>query len=234
MKKLRFIVFLLAFILLFTTVAYAVSAETLDYGGCNIVYLTVEGHSGSIQNEADRYMIENGYADQDSILLLVDTQAREYYIDTSGRCIQLFPDKTLYRIEDNFLPYLKNNDWNGAGKSFFNSCVSVIKNGDAPVQADTKQTVVQAAVSLIAGILAGGMPLSKAKKDLISVKKKVSAYDYERRNSFALTRSNDTFVNRHVACVPIPRDNNRSGGGFSGSTMHSSGGHSFGGHGGKF
>ena len=232
MKKLRFFILLLAFMCLFTSVAYAVSAETLDYGGCNIIYLRIEGHSGSIQDEADRYMIENGYADEDSIMLLVDTREREYYIDTSGRCIQLFPDKTLYRIEDSFLPYLKNNDWNGAGNSFFNSCISVIQNGNAP--SSPNQTVIQALVSLAAGLLSGGLPLSKAKKDLISVRKKVSAYDYERRNSFALTRSTDTFLTRHVACVPIPRNDNRSGGGFSGSTMHSSGGHSFGGHGGKF
>ena len=238
MKVKRFLVILLVLLCLFSVSAYAAGHVT-NVNGINILAVTVGSHSGSIQDAADQYLIDSGYAGEDSILLYVDRNSHEYATTTSENAVSIFYDDVLYSIEDGLISYFRSGDFDGAESYFFDRCAYVIQHGgEAQVSptAKIKQIAARIAASLGIGILAGGIPLHKSKAELTSVKKKASASDYE-STPLSLTNRQDIFVNRNVTKVPIPRNDSRSGPGGGAqhySSTHSYGGHSFGGHSGKW
>ncbi len=95
-------------------------------------------------------------------------------------------------------------------------------------------------ISLVIGLIGSGISVGRMKRELTSVTPQSSANDYFSKGSFALNERTDEFLYRNTARTPIPHErdiNPPTGGGghYGGSTTHiSSGGHSFGGHGGSF
>ena len=88
---------------------------------------------------------------------------------------------------------------------------------------------------LAAGLLLGGLPLMRAKKEMETVELKRDAGDYIRGKAPVLTRRDDIFLGSDVTRVPIPRESdfNHSSGG--GSSVHTgSSGNTHGGSGGHF
>lgn len=239
-KVLRFTVSLLLFASVLISTAYAVSANVKEVDGNKIISVFVTEHSGNIQDAADIFY-EDNFIQSDGIMLLVDINSREYYILTYGNCIDIFNDSVISSIEDNVIPYLSRNDWNGAESRFFSLCTDRIRSfSETPSLLEQIKTwAIKIAVALGIGVSAGGLPLMSSKKELKSVKPKVNAVDYELKGSFYLSYHTDRFINSNIVRVPIPRDDNHhSGSGFGsggGSTIHvSSSGNTFGGHGGRF
>ena len=72
------------------------------------VVVTVDGTDGkSITSYADDYYDNNGYC-SDGIILLIDMDAREWWISTSGMAIEYFSDSILDYIGEEVVYYLSD------------------------------------------------------------------------------------------------------------------------------
>ena len=129
-----------------------------------------------------------------------------------------------------------------SSKTFLNECARFLKQARNSTPYDvgnmprTWFNPVVAAVNAVIGLLAGGVPLHKAKKKMENVQFKKNAEEYITGMRPVLTVRDDRFLGSHLARVPIPKVSESSrgdGGGGSSTHMHSSG-NTFGGSGGKF
>ena len=209
-----------------------------------VVFLRGLGSSSSIMNYTDDFFDYNGYgygAGKDGVMLLVDVQGREYWISTSGFGIDAFTDAGQLYLKDLFVKYLSSGDWAGAAEAFISGSGRFLKqarNGqpyDIGNMPKNGLNLYALLVDAVAGLLLGGLPLIKAKKEMETVKPKRDAGDYIRGMAPQLTHKNDSFLGSSVARVPIPRGNDRSDSGGGGSSIHiSSSGSTHGGSGGHF
>ena len=92
---------------------------------CNIVVLTVDSHTGPIQDFADDYYDYNGFGYGDThdgiiLLLVVGAEAgnRDYTIVMTGRGETIFDDDAVYAIEDDILPALRSSNYTTAMARF--------------------------------------------------------------------------------------------------------------------
>ena len=82
----------------------------------------------------DQYHL--GYGSQNScIMLLLSMEYRDYDIFAHGYGNTAFTDYGKELIADDIIPYLKNNDWNGAFAAFLEDCGSFLEKAanDEPV-----------------------------------------------------------------------------------------------------
>ena len=214
---------------------------------CDTAVVFVQGLSGysSIMAFTDDYFDYNGYGyngTKDGVMLLVDVKGREYWISTSGFGIDAFTDAGQLYLKDQFVSYLSSGDWSGAADEFLSGCERFLRqarNGNPYDVGNMPRNNFNLAFLLGSsglGILLGGLPLHKAKKEMKNVKEKRDARDYIYGKAPVLTQQDDRFLGSHVARVPIPRDTDRgNGGGGGGSTIHvGSSGNTHGGSGGHF
>ena len=209
-----------------------------------VVFVRGLGGSSSIMDYTDDYFDYNGYgygAGKDGVMLLVDVQGREYWISTSGFGIDAFTDAGQLYLKDLFVKHLSSGDWAAAADAFISGCDRFLKQarngqpydiGNMPKNSFNLYALLGDAG---AGLLLGGLPLIKARKEMETVKPKRDVGDYIRGMAPQLTHKNDTFLGSSVTRVPIPRDNDRSDSGGCGSSIHvSSSGNTHGGSGGHF
>ena len=213
---------------------------------CDVAVVFVRGlGSKSIMNYTDDFFDYNGYgygSGKDGVMLLVDMQGREYWISTSGFGIDAFTDAGQLYLKDQFVSYLSSGDWSGAADAFISGCDRFLKQARNGQPYDIgnmpKNTFNPVALlgDMAAGLLLGGIPLMRAKKEMETVELKRDAGDYIRGKAPVLTRRNDIFLGSDVTRVPIPREsdfNHSSGSG--GSSVHTgSSGNTHGGSGGHF
>ena len=89
----------------------------------------------------------------------------------------------------------------------------------------------------VLGFLGSLLPMSRLKKEVKTVHKQSNAGNYVRDNSLNLNVSRDIYLYANVTSHVIQRSTGSGGGGGlggGGSSTHSTGGSTFGGHGGKF
>ena len=209
-----------------------------------VVFIRGLGGSSSIMDYTDDFFDYNGYgygAGKDGVMLLVDVQGREYWISTSGFGIDAFTDAGQLYLKDLFVKYLSSGDWAGAAEAFISGSGRFLKQARNGQPYDIgnmpKNTFNPIALlgDLAAGLLLGGLPLMRAKKEMETVELKRDAGDYIRGKAPVLTRRDDIFLGSDVTRVPIPRESdfNHSSGG--GSSVHTgSSGNTHGGSGGHF
>ena len=212
---------------------------------CDTAVVFVRGLSGysSIMAFTDDFFDYNGYGyngTEDGVMLLVDVKGREYWISTSGFGINAFTDAGQLYLKDLFVSYLSNGDWSGAADAYLSGCEQFLRqarNGDPYDVGNMPKNSFNLSLLLGStglGVLLGGIPLSKAKKEMKTVKAKRDAEDYIHGKAPVLTQRNDRFLGSHVTRVPIPRQDDRGGGGGGSSVHMGSSGHSHGGSGGHF
>ena len=115
------------------------AAELTEKYGIAVRILTVQSIGQySIEDFAeaafDQYHL--GYGDQGScIMLLLSMEYRDYDIFAHGYGNEAFTDYGKELIADDVVPYLKNNDWNGAFTAFLEDCGSFLEKAaqDEPV-----------------------------------------------------------------------------------------------------
>ena len=222
----------------------------------DIVIVTIYGTgSKNVQEYADDFYDQNGYgygANKSGILLLLDMEAREWYMSTCGDAIYIFTDYGLSLLGDAILPQLSEGDYSGAFHTWLDSLspfVDAYRNHapiDGYVQPDDYESpygdetvyyqeplvkhpflvalIIGLAVSAAAVlIMAGRMNTAKFQK---------GAQDYLKSGSFRLRQRSDMFLYSRVTRRAKPKENTPGGGG---SSVHrSSGGVRHGGRGGKF
>lgn len=181
--------------------------------GIDLVVVTTDSLGGkSPMNFADDYYDYNGYG-EDGVLLLVSIEDRDWYISTSGRCIDRvdYEDLSAYFLED-----LRAGDYYEAFCQFADGC-------DEAMQ---PKYLLVGVICLAIGLVVGIITVSSMKGQLKTVRASNSAADYVRSGSLQLTSSRDIFLYVNRTRVAKPKNN---GGSHSGSS-----GRSHGGGGGKF
>lgn len=189
-----------------------------------IVIAPAEEVGSQIEAYADRYFEENDYgmgSDESGILLVISPNGEKvnYAYTTFGKDAKPFDDDACDRLDEAFLPDLKERDYAAACLAFADTCGEIAASGGLPV-------VPWVIISLIAGaVLSFLIPMSVLKGQLKSVRMQNAATSYVRPNSMQLTQERDLFLYRNVTRTARPKNNTSSGGG-SGGSRSSTGGRS--------
>ena len=282
MKKLFSVLLLLALILSLTVPCFAIETDpphVVDYAGLlssdqvaelnrqienlrselelDIVIVTTYGTGGQgVQAYADDFYDENGYGYGDTnsgILLLLDMEAREWYMSTCGDAIYIFTDYGLDQLGEAILPWLSNGDYYHAFLAWISGLAPYVKayHAGSPVDGYVAPDEYESPygdeiyyyddhvgiriqpfpVALIAGLIAAVVTVLIMRSKMNTAKMQKSAANYLKDGSFRLRQRSDMYLYSRVSRTARPK-NTSSGGG---SSVHrSSGGISHGGRGGRF
>lgn len=238
------------------------------------VYLLVVDDVGS---QSARSYAKSYYKDNDlgvgqlkaGILFLIAVDSRDYvtitYGDAGGKTIpdaggvDAFTDARIQNMENDILKYLRNDDWTGAAKVYYQDAEETLAylaangepmnnyrlNNSSSQEEDESDGLFAKLLGILAaiGIPAGvaGAKVSGEKKAMKTAREASEASSYLQRGSLELSVSNDQFVNSTVVAAPIPKhdddddDRGAFGGGFGGFGSSSIDFDGFGGSsGGKF
>ena len=234
------------------------------------VYLLVVDDVGS---QSARSYAKSYYKDNDlgvgqlkaGILFLIAVDSRDYvtitYGDAGGKTIpdaggvDAFTDARIQNMENDILKYLRNDDWTGAAKVYYQDAEETLAylaangepmnnyrlNNSSSQEEDESDGLFAKLLGILAaiGIPAGvaGAKVSGEKKAMKTAREASEASSYLQRGSLELSVSNDQFVNSTVVAAPIPKhddddDRGAFGGGFGGFGSSSIDFDGFGGSGG--
>ncbi|MBR3094277.1 MAG: TPM domain-containing protein [Clostridia bacterium] len=98
--------------------------------GADIAVVTVNDTDGQdVENFAYDYYDYNGYGqgeENDGVLLLISMAERDYWIVTTGYCIEAITDYGLEKIQNDFLPSLSYGNYIDAFRTFAADCETLI------------------------------------------------------------------------------------------------------------
>ena len=211
----------------------------------NVVILTVNEHTGPVQDFADDYFDYNGFqADYytSGILFMLSMEDREWAISTHGSAAEAFTDYGQEYLMDQMLPYLSDGDYYRAFSEYINVAdrfFTLYEQGtpyDVNNTRAPKNPLAGAAVSILIGIVVALAVVAFMARDLHTVHMNASAAGYQSHSGIKMKVHHDTYVRTTTARTKLPEhDNNSRGGHSGGSTMHtSSSGSSHGGSHGHF
>lgn len=213
----------------------------------DIVFLSVYGNydnyvdskPDSLMAFADDYFDYNGYGigeNYDGVLLVIDKQAREYYVSTSGYGIYVYGDKTLNRLFDELDYYLADADYYGAVKCFADFTYDEYQdavNGVADDADDSDFPFWIFIIAIIVGVIFGFCKVGSMKSGM-HLKPAKDAELYAQDN-VSLTKATELFMYSHVTKTRRQSSSSGSGSGSRGGSTHiSSSGRSHGGGGRHF
>ena len=211
----------------------------------NVVILTVNDHSGPIQNYADDYFDYNGFQadfNGSGVLFMLSMDEREWAVSTSGDAAYAFTDYGQEYLTDQMLPYLRDGDYYGAFSKYIDVAdrfLTLYEQGtpydvqSGPVK--SKNLVGGALVSLLIGIVIAFAIVAFMAKDLHSVHMNASAAGYQSHSGIKMKVHQDQYIRTTTARTKLPEHNEDRGGHSGGSSMHtSSSGSSHGGSHGHF
>ena len=201
---------------------YLYITDTMGYGG---------DPTDSQRNEfaRDVYLQNNlGVGgNKQGIIFALAVDSRDYVTVKKQGSADPFSNECVDALESNVVSHLKNNDWYGGAKAYYDTVDEQL----AYYAATGKQWTEPDPISFILKILATlGIPAAVAgsvvrgeKKAMKTANERSEASEYLDRNSLVLTASNDQFVNTTLAVTPRPKESSggggwsNMGGGFSGS-----------------
>lgn len=210
---------------------------------CNIVVLTVNKHSGPIQDYADDYFDYNGFqADYNGsgVLFMLSMADREWAISTCGNGITAFTDYGQNYMMSKMKPYLSSDDYYNAFLKYIevsDFLLTQFENGtpyDVGYKDTSPEALTKAAFICIAiGLLVALIPIAIMASQLKNVHLSGNAAGYQCHNGLHMTLHKDTYLRSSTSRTRIP--DQRSSGGGGGSSVHfSSSGSSHGGSHGHF
>lgn len=106
----------------------------------------------SAQARADNLYDYNGYglgAESSGMLLYISKSPREYALTTHGQALTLFDDDNLEYIEDEILPYLRNDDYYGAFSAFAEASDELLRYGSSNTVKTDKNFVIMILILLL-------------------------------------------------------------------------------------
>lgn len=189
-----------------------------------IVIVPAEEVGSNVKGYADRYYETHGYGlgsdGESGILLLIspDGEHVNYAYTTYGKGSRPFDDDAFDRLDDAFLPALRERNYLTACLAFADTSGEIAAEGGI-------NFVAWSILSLAAGALLSFLiPMTVLKGQLKSVRKQAAASSYVRQGSMVLTQRRDLFLYRNVTRTPRPKSNPSSG--RSGGGSRSTGGRS--------
>lgn len=216
--------------------------EVSERWQCNIIILTVDEHTGPIQDYADDYFDYNGFGtdyDGSGVLFMLSMDDREWAISTSGNAIAAFTDYGQEKMMDDMLPDLGDGYYYSAFNTYIDTAdryLELYENGtpfDVGIRNATAEEMRGAfVVCIIIGLIIGLIPVGIMISALTTVRSNSSASGYQSHSGIKMKFHQDTYLRSTVSKAPIPKEDSRSSGG---SSIHtSSSGSSHGGSHGHF
>lgn len=200
-----------------------------------VIMTTRELHGYTLEDYADYVYGYNdyGYGDNlDGVLLLIDMEARDWYITTSGYGTTAFTKAGIQYIGEQMTPYLSGEDYVGAFNIYAEKCdefITLARNGtpygleqdtaasgEEAEEADEPLSLVWIPISIAIGVVVAIIVVKGMKSNLKSVRKKKEANSYVRNGSMVVNENYDTFLYSQVTKTEIQKQNN------SGSNTHTS------------
>ncbi len=214
--------------------------EITDRQECEVVICTTTDFKGKSSTAyADDYFDYNGYgfgSNKDGILLLINTESRDWAISTHGYGITAFTDAGQKYLIEQIKPALGNDDYAGAFEQFADLCDDFLTqahtgtpydNGNLPKPEKSINIILDVLAGLVIGFIVAFIIVSRDKSALKTVRREAAARNYMRPGSLKLTARHEQFMYSHV-----DRTEKQSS---SGSSTHtSSSGETHGGSSGKF
>lgn len=213
---------------------------------CNIAILTVDDHTGPIQDFSDDYFDYNAMGadyDGNGILFMLSMYDREWAISTAGKAKYAFTDYGQEELVDRMSPYLSDDEYYDAFMSYADICDIYLQEYDNGYAIDVNNPyhtqydyLKLLLISLLCGFGVALIPILVMKSQLHTVHSKSNASGYQSHQGLNMISHEDRFITSRITHTPIPRNDNSSrGGGHGGSTIHtSSSGTSHGGSHGHF
>lgn len=220
---------------------------SIEYNMDIVIVTTNDAQGKSPRDYADDFFDYGGFgvgSEYDGILFLIDMDNREAYISTSGDAIRYLTDARIESILDMvFDNGLSNGDYYGAALGFLQGTRKYLDAGipegqynePEKVREPNRLTLTDIIISLIGGIVTGGMFYGSTKAGY-KTPRRGNPYSYKANSIVNLTTRNDRLINSFVTTRHIPKPPSSSGGSSIGrSTIHrSSSGRTHGGGGRKF
>ncbi len=221
-------------------------SEISDKYSADIVVVTEDYIGSATPTEyADDFFDYNGYGrgeNRDGALLLISMEDRDWYVSTSGSCI----DSISYSIiEKHILSDLSDGNYYDAFTGYADICEKMLdksSSGDGNYSdSDYSREYLKyqlpklIIISLVIGMIISFLIMIKYTKQLKTVRAQTKADSYVVKGSLDVRVAKDIFLYRTVSRVRRQTDNSSSGRGGGGGGIHtSSSGSSHGGGGGKF
>ena len=201
---------------------YLYITDTMGYGG---------DPTDSQRNEfaRDFYVKHNlGVGpDKVGILFVIAVDSRDYVTVKKQAGNDPFSDDCVDAIESNVKAELKDNDWYGGSKAYYDTVDEQLAYYAATGKQWTEPNIISLVLKILAmlGIPAAvaGAVVSGEKNAMKTARERSEASEYLDRNSLNMTVSTDEFVNTSFVATPRPKESKSSGGwsdmggGFSGS-----------------
>lgn len=199
-------------------------AEQLSHAyQADVRILTVDTLGDSYADDyADWYYFSNGFQENGILLLLAMTE-REWYIYTSGDVIDYISDSDISELSLEFTGFLTEGYYYHAFDSYLNAL---------PYYLDEEEPGPNLLLSLIIGLLAGGVTVGIMYASMNTKRREGMASSYMQTNSFHLNTRQDLFLYSKIDKVRRQQNTNSAGK----TTIHSgsTSGRHHGGGGGKF
>lgn len=194
-----------------------------DEYGVDIVILTENTYVSDIQRYAENYYDNGGYS-ADGIIFYLSMYDRDWYMATSGSCIDTLSYSRLGDIFDSISGDLAGDDYYSAFNSFIVLCEGYIKEGPSFFFTPLASWLLKLCVVLPIAFLLALFVVWLEKKKMNTAVLQRNANDYIINGSVNIEEKKDVFVTFTLTRVPISQNSGgRSGGGIS-----------HGGRGGKF
>ena len=174
--------------------------------GFDVAVYTESALEGEAEARADDIFDYGGYGDgegADGILLYISADPRSYYFTTHGSGLYAFNDDGLIYLEDEILPYLKDNDYYSAIERYAECAGELLTlySEGTPYTADyiseederTYTVIVIAAAALIPLLIAFIAMKIKSSK-MHTARHNDYAANYEKPGSMKLSQSHDIFL----------------------------------------
>ena len=200
----------------------------------DIVFCTVTSLGDmNVQAAADDFYDYGDY-NENGLMFLICTESREWAISTKGTCIKAFTDAGQSWLMDQVKPYLSDNNYYDAFKTFADYADDYLKQYEKGKPYDSNNLpkkpfkgIRDGIISILAGLGVGFGRASLLKADTKTVKEAKNASGYLKDSN--ITGGNERLINREFRRI----ERSSSGGGGS-STHVSSSGDTHGGSSGTF
>ena len=201
------------------------------------VYTNEDKLSSNTRRNADNLLLDRVGANNNGILLLIDYYNSEVYITTSGKAISILDDDRIESLLDNIYGDLRSNPERSISK-FANEVERYIKSGPKA----GLRIVQEKSITVFDTIIAGAASLVAYIVSLLSIKTNTKpkfrryAFPLLSMTAYNFIKNEENLIDVKETFQKINRNTSYGGSGSSApkSTVHKTGGGTFGGGGKKF